>query len=103
MELTKNEIETILIDILQDMIEMYELPEVDLDEHTKLIETLGFSSVDIMHMLATADMRFQTHVPYEDMVMKDGEYVTEFTIGQIRDFVSENLHKATNEPQSMAE
>lgn len=101
--MTKKEVEKILIEILNDMIEMYELPEVEVTSETKLIETLGFSSVDIMHMLATADMRFQAHVPYEDMVLRDGEYVTEFTVGEIATYVSENLHRASNEPQSMTE
>ncbi|HMQ60565.1 MAG TPA: hypothetical protein PKE06_07855 [Flavilitoribacter sp.] len=101
--MTKKEVEQVLVEILNDMIEMYELPEMEITAETKLIEDLGFSSVDIMHMLATADMRFQAHVPYEEMVLKDGEYVTELAVGEVAAYVSENIHRATNEPQNMAE
>mgnify|MGYP003935667171 FL=1 len=84
------------------MIEMYELPPTPITSDLMLIGTLGFSSIDIMHMLASVDMRFQKHLPYDKMLMKDGEYITDLSIDDIVAFIHENFDKASTEPIKMA-
>ena len=90
MERTLPEIRDAIKDILDEMIEMYDLPATEIKDDLLLIETLGFSSVDIMHMLASVDMRFERHLPYDKIMLKNDEYVTDLSFGEIVNYVIEN-------------
>ena len=79
MKKTKAEIRSEIKEVLKEMITMYELPIVEITDDLFLIETLGFSSVDIMHLLASVDMRFERHLPYDKIILKNGEYVTDLS------------------------
>jgi len=102
MEISPKEIENTITEVLTEMIEMYELPPTPITPDLLLIETLGFSSIDIMHMLASVDMRFQKHLPYDKMVLKNGEYITDLSIQNVVDFIYENFENASTEPIKMS-
>ena len=102
MEITLPEIRDAIKDILDEMIEMYDLPPTVINDDLLLIETLGFSSVDIMHMLASVDMRFERHLPYDKIMLKNDEYVTDLSFGEIVNFVHENFDFASAGPKKMS-
>jgi acyl carrier protein len=102
MEITLPEIRDAIKDILDEMIEMYDLPATEINDDLLLIETLGFSSVDIMHMLASVDMRFERHLPYDKIMLKNDEYVTDLSFGEIVNFVHENFDFASAGPKKMS-
>lgn len=102
MEKTKTEIREEIKEILEEMIEMYDLPSVDITDSLLLIETLGFSSVDIMHLLSSVDMRFERHLPYDKLMLNNGEYVSDLTFGEIVDFVHNNYDFASSGPKQMS-
>lgn len=101
MELTKTEIREAIKEILEEMIEMYDLPTTEITDELLLIETLGFSSVDIMHLLASVDMRFERHLPYDKIMLKNDEYVTDLGFGEIVNFVHDNFDAASTGPKQM--
>lgn len=101
MKHSNEEIQTIITEVLNEMILMYELPETKITSDLLLIQTLGFSSIDIMHMLASVDMRFNKHLPYDKMLMKNGQYVTDLSIQDIVEFIYENQENASDEPIKM--
>lgn len=102
MEKTKPEIREAIKEILDEMIEMYDLPSTEITDELLLIETLGFSSVDIMHFLASVDMRFERHLPYDKIMLKDGEYVSDLSFGEVVDFVYDNFDFTSSEPKQMS-
>lgn len=102
MQTTSTEITQVIVDILNETIETYELPQVTVDRDTLLSGSLGFTSIDMMHVLASVDMRFATHLPYDSLIMKNGEYISDLSVGQIADFVEANLQNASVEPKKMA-
>ena len=102
MEKTKAEIREAIKEILDEMIEMYDLPTTEITDELLLIETLGFSSVDIMHFLASVDMRFERHLPYDKIMLKNGEYVSDLSFGEVVDFVFDNFDFASSEPKQMS-
>ena len=102
MERTLPEIRDAIKDSLDEMIEMYDLPATEIKDDLLLIETLGFSSVDIMHMLASVDMRFERHLPYDKIMLKNDEYVTDLSFGEIVNFVHENFDFASTGPKKMS-
>lgn len=102
MQTTAKEITQAIVDILNETIEMYELPKVEITRATQLSGSLGFTSIDMMHVLASVDMRFSTHLPYDSLIMKNGQYISDLSVGEIADFVEENLQNASVEPKKMA-
>lgn len=102
MKLTKTEIREVIKEILEEMIEMYDLPSTEITDDLLLIETIGFSSVDIMHLLASVDMRFERHLPYDKIMLKNGEYVTDLSFGEIVSFVHDNFDSASSGPKQMS-
>lgn len=102
MEITQTEIREAIKEILHEMIEMYDLPTTEITDELLLIKTLGFSSVDIMHMLASVDMRFERHLPYDKIMLKNDEYVTDLSFGEIVNFVHDNFGLASTGPKQMS-
>ena len=102
MKKTKVEIRSEIKEVLKEMITMYELPIVEITDDLFLIETLGFSSVDIMHLLASVDMRFERHLPYDKIILKNGEYVTDLSFGEIVSFVNDNFDSDPSGPKKMS-
>jgi acyl carrier protein len=102
MEITQTEIREAIKEILHEMIELYDLPTTEITDELLLIETLGFSSVDIMHMLASVDMRFERHLPYDKIMLKNDEYVTDLSFGEIVNFVHDNFGFASTGPKQMS-
>jgi acyl carrier protein len=102
MGITQTEIRAAIKEILEEMIEMYDLPTTEITDELLLIETLGFSSVDIMHLLASVDMRFERHLPYDKIMLKNDEYVADLSFGEIVSFVYENFDFASQGPKQMS-
>jgi len=102
MEKTKPEIREEVKEILEEMIEMYDLPSTEINDDLLLIESLGLSSVDIMHFLASVDMRYEKHLPYDKLILKNEEYVSDLKFGEIVDFVFENFDFTSSGPKQMS-
>ena len=102
MEKTRTEIYQDIKDILEEVIEMYDLPQVEITNDLLLIGTLGLSSVDIMHFLASVDMRYEKHLPYDKLMLKEGEYVSDFSFGEIVDFIYDNFDYDSSAPKQMS-
>lgn len=101
MEKTRAEIKHEVKEILEEIIEMFDLPQVEISDDLLLIETLGLTSVDIMHFLASVDMKYEKHLPYNKLMLKEGKYVTDFSFGEIIDFIHANFDETPTEPKQM--
>ena len=77
---------TLLDDFTQDW-------DKELDEgysrDTKLLADLGFESIDIIQFIVAIEEDFGLHkTPFDKLLMKDGRYVDDLTLGQLDDFLS---------------
>ncbi len=77
---------TLLDDFTQDW-------DKELDEgysrDTKLLADLGFESIDIIQFIVAIEEDFGLHkTPFDKLLMKDGRYVDDLTLGQLADFLS---------------
>lgn len=60
---------------------------------TRLMEDLEFESIDIVQLAVSLEQHFdQTGLPFEQLFMRDGDYVDDLTISQIADFLREQLN-----------
>lgn len=81
-----NKLGTLLDDFTQDW-------DKDLDEgysrDTKLLADLGFESIDIIQFIVAIEEDFGLHkTPFDKLLMKDGRYVDDLTLGQLADFLT---------------
>ena len=65
-----------------------------LGEETKLAEDLCFSSVEMLHLLAAIDMRLSTKLPFDRLILTNGAYRSELTLGELARFVDQNRNAA---------
>lgn len=82
-----------LKDVLEDFIEDW---DVELDEpigrDTMLLADLEFESIDIIQLVVAIEEAFgKRKLPFEQVLMKDGRYVDDLSVGQIADFLHEHF------------
>jgi|SRR4051794_20891014 acyl carrier protein len=67
--------------------------EIDLDHSvggaTRLVGDLGFQSLDIVMLILAIEGRYQRQdLPFDEVLMVDGEYVTDLTVAEVADFLT---------------
>lgn len=62
-----------------------------LSGESKLLEDLGFESIDIVQLVVAIEEDItRKKVAFDKLLMKDGRYVDDLSIGQIADFLVAN-------------
>jgi acyl carrier protein len=94
--LTRQVIEEKVVQVLADMVRDWDL---DLDDpisaETKIIGDLAFESIDLVQLTVAIEKTFNIRgLPYEEMLMEDGHYITEITVSQVVDFLDTKLNAA---------
>lgn len=87
--LTLQSIQQQLAVLLNDMIQEWDIELLDpIGAETRLIADLGFESVDLMQLIVAIEQAFGVRgLPYEQVLMQNGGYVTEITTRQLADFL----------------
>lgn len=86
-------IEKRLMAILQDMIEDWELElPHPIGLHTRLVEDLGFTSVDLMQLAAAIEQAFAVRgLPFEEVLMEEGRYVEDLDVSTLVGFLTRHV------------
>jgi acyl carrier protein len=79
-----------LIQILMEMTSDWDLElQGTIDRDTSLIGDLAFESIDIVELVVAIEESFHKRsIPFEKLLMVDGRYVDDLTVGQVADFVA---------------
>jgi acyl carrier protein len=93
MQLTENQIQATIIDLLKDTTQDWDL---ELDEKispkTQLVEDLSFASVDIIHLIVSIEEHYKQKLGFQELVMRNGRYVDDISVSELVDFVSTKLN-----------
>jgi acyl carrier protein len=83
-----------LVKILQDMTADWDNDfSGSIDSETKLIEELGFESIDIVQFIVAVEEHFQRRgLPWEEVFMLDGRYVDEIKVGDTLQLLFSHLN-----------
>ena len=83
--------------ILEDMTRDWELTfSGGIKPDTCLIGDLTFQSIDIVQLLVAIEEHFKRRtMPFETLLMSDGRYVDELRVGQVVDFLHEQMNLTT--------
>ncbi|HSW12308.1 MAG TPA: acyl carrier protein [Solimonas sp.] len=81
-----------LIALLQDFTQDWDNEfEGEMGRSTKLLGDLSFESIDIIQLIvAIQEEVVGAKLPFEKLLMRDGRYVDDLSIGQIADFLAQN-------------
>ena len=89
---TNEAIEKVLIDIVEDLIQDW---GIDMDNgvrgHTLLVNDLDFASVDIIQLCVAIEQYYDCKIGFQNLLMKDGSYVSDLSISQMVDFIGNRL------------
>jgi acyl carrier protein len=87
---TSDEILSKLIIILKDFTQDWDSEfGGDYGRETRLLGELGFESIDIIQFIVAIEEDLGLHkTPFDKLLMKDGRYVDDLSIGQIADFLA---------------
>ncbi|MBZ8141669.1 acyl carrier protein [Rubrivivax gelatinosus] len=58
---------------------------------TRLASDLEFASVDIIQLCVALEQAFGRRLGFQDLLMKDGSYVGDLTLGQFANFIDTRL------------
>jgi acyl carrier protein len=92
--LSKAEIQERVVAVLMEMVKDWDLDYLDpVGAQTKIVEDLGFESVDLMQLMVAVEKEFGVRgLPYEQILMEDGGYVNEISVGQLVEFLHPGLN-----------
>jgi acyl carrier protein len=84
-----------MVRILEDMTSDWDTDfEGGITRETRLIEDLGFESIDVVQLIVAIEEHFgRKKMPFERLIMRDGRYVDEIIVGDAVDFLHEELNK----------
>ena len=79
-----------LITLLQDFTQDWDHSfDGEMGRSTRLFADLGFESIDIIQLaVAIQEEVVKKRVSFDKLLMKDGRYVDDLSIGQIADFLA---------------
>ena len=82
-----------VIELLKDMTSDWDTGfGGEIGNGTALIGDLGFESIDVVHLVTAIEQRYdRSDLPFEKLLMQDGHYVDDLTVGQIAQFLHANL------------
>ncbi|MDH5573635.1 MAG: acyl carrier protein [Gammaproteobacteria bacterium] len=83
------QIETNLIDIIDDLIQDWGLDlESGIDANTLLVNDLEFASVDIIQLCVAVEQFYDTKIGFQDLLMKDGRYIDDLSITELINYIA---------------
>lgn len=79
---------------LEEFIEDWGL-DIKITEETSLVDDLEFDSIDVIQFVVAMEDAFQSRkIGFQDLLMQDGRYVDDLTVGQIEAFLVARLTDA---------
>ncbi len=90
-------IHSVVASIIEEMIGELELDyDQPIASHTRLIADLGFASVDFVHLIVQVETRFKRKMGFHDLIMPNGSYVDDLSVGQFVAFIQSSGANGNN-------
>lgn len=97
--LSQEDIQSKVVSVLQEMTADWELDnENELNSDTRLMEDLAFESIDVVQLVVALEKQLNCKgIPFEKLFIQEGDYVDEVTVGEIVNFLNENVKQYSAE------
>jgi len=98
VELTREQIQTHLIELLRDFREDSD-QGITITEETGIFRQLGFESIDAIGLSTALEARFDQSFPFpEFMMMMKQQNASDITVGHLLTFLVANIRSAEPQP-----
>jgi acyl carrier protein len=98
---TLEEVQAGVINVVQEIAKTRAHGDDEIALETRLGADLGFSSMDIIHLMASIDMRFHCKLKYDLFFRRADQFVEDFSVAEIADFVFNNFDNQVTDPVAM--
>lgn len=94
----RSEVESLICEAVEELLEALdaELDE-DVSTQTMLVDDAEFSSIDFVQLIVSIEEKLGRKVGFQDMLMRDGSYVEDLSIGEVVDFTMGRLNAPKSE------
>ncbi|MBI4858871.1 MAG: acyl carrier protein [Candidatus Riflebacteria bacterium] len=99
MKPTHAQIVSGIVQLVREATADWDLDLEDLGPDSKLVADLCFSSVDFVHLVASVEMRYGRKLQFEKLLIRDGAYRTELTVGELAQFVDDEYDHESQGPR----
>lgn len=90
-QLAQSDFEQRVIAVVSDFIQDWGL-DAQIAAETRLVEDLGFDSIDVIQLIVEIETSFNNRrMGFQDLLMRDGRYVDDLSVAEIRDFVHRRM------------
>lgn len=80
-----------VISTIEDLVRDWDLDQ-PVDKHTRIVADLGFESIDLIQMVAALEQQFNhPDVSLADLLIVDGRYVDDLTVGQVAEALTARM------------
>lgn len=88
----KNNLESLIIDLVASLTEDWEMDDIELSPSTRLVRDASFESLDIVQLLALVEKSLgNPGIRFEELFMKDGVYVEDVSIEDLAAFIASSV------------
>lgn len=91
MQASNESVVKTVIAVVEDLTQDWGLEASDIDGSTLLVENLDFASVDIIQLCVALEEHYDRKLGFQNLLMVDGSYVGDLSIGNIATFVEGKL------------
>jgi len=64
----------------------------EITRDSRIVADLSFESLDVVHMVTAIEQKFECReLPFEQLLMEDGHYVDDLSVGRIAEFLHKQL------------
>jgi acyl carrier protein len=95
------EVRTGVVNVVGEIAKAHGHGDDEIELETRLGADLGFSSMDIIHLMASIDMRFNCKLKYDLFFRRADQFVEDFSVTEIADFVFDNFDNQVIGPVAM--
>ncbi|MGB5771215.1 MAG: acyl carrier protein, partial [Crocosphaera sp.] len=93
MKIEGNQIKSAIIEIIEDLVQSQ---DIELDDpinlETTLVAELDLASMDFIQLVVAIEDHFQQKLGFHDLLMSQGDYVDDITVGNLVNFVEKRLN-----------
>jgi acyl carrier protein len=80
-----------IVDVIVELLSERGEEPGTLSAETKVSHDLGLSSVDAIHLMIMLEDRLNTPLNFQELAVRDGEYVDDISLGELRAFLCRSV------------
>lgn len=95
MTVARQDLESAIFGAVEELLDAMDAEfEEDLTAELLLVADLDFASIDFVQLIVAIEDRLGQKVGFQDMLMQDGKYVEDLSIGQVVDYTEQRINGA---------